>query len=369
MDLDRVIRYASLAALPALAAAIWFARSPAPPPDDAPASASAPAPVMGDGLPPAATASTRSADIVDGPRRSKPPRVDPPAQAAADLPPARPGPAPVVASARHPKPKAHHDDSDSFTEGPCGDVRVRLITASKDPKWSFASIATGPDETAHMRRVGDRVGGFRVAKIDWDRVWLQRGGTRCAVGMHAGARPTRADPVMAPVGGKNTLLPADGPAPAWQVPDVIASAITEQSETEYSIAESAVKPIFDAGADLLSGTRIEPLRRNEHVVGITLGSIPPDSLLDRLGVQSGDIVLELNGSPCTTLDGAVQALEDARQQRQLVALLERQGQRFDLTLSVGSAAPPDAPGADLPGAAAATVPGTGPSDEAPAVMQ
>ncbi len=353
MDLDRAIRYGSLAAVPALVAAIWLLRSPAPKPAAVPA-ASASAPVVGDGLP--AIASGKSTDIVDGPRRSAPP-PDAPAQAAADLPPARPGPAPAVTSlGAHVKPKDHHDDSDTFTEGPCGDVRVRLITASKDPKWSFASIATGADQTAHMRRVGDRVGGFRVAKIDWDRVWLQRGGTRCAVGMHTGARPTHADPVMAPVGGKNTILPADDQAPLWQVPDIIASAISQQSDTEYTIAESAVKPIFDAGADLLAGTRMEPLRRDERVVGIALQTVPEDSLLDRLGIQSGDIVLELNGSPCTTFDGALQALQDARQKRQLVALLERQGQRFDLTLSVGSGAPPDAPG-------------THPPDEAPAVMQ
>jgi type II secretion system protein C len=368
MDLDRLIRYGSLAALPALAAAIWLLRSPAPAPHETATPASASVPVLGDGLPPLPAATGQRADLVDGPRRSAPP-VERRAQAAADLPPARPGPAPAVTSAPHAKAKHHHDDSDSFTEGPCGNVRVRLITASKDPKWSFASIATGPDKTAHMRRVGDRVEGFRVAKIDWDRVWLERGGARCAVGMHAGARPTRADPVMAPVGGKNTLLPADDPAPVWQVPDVIASAITQDSPTAYRIAESALKPIFDAAADLLAGTRIEPLRRNEHVVGITLNGIPADSLLDRLGVQSGDVVLELNGSPCTTFDGALQALEAARQKRQLVALLERQGQRFDLTLGVGSAAPPDAPAMDSPGAAAAAVPGTEPRDEAPAVMQ
>ena len=358
MDLDRLIRYGSVAALPALAAAIWLLRSPALAPHETAASASASVPVLGDGLPPLPAATGQRADLVDGPRRSAPP-IERRVQAAAGLPPARPGPAPAVTSAPRAKPK-HHDDSDSFTEGSCGNVRVRLITASKDPKWSFASIATGPDKTAHMRRVGDRVDGFRVAQIDWDRVWLERGGARCAVGMHAGARPTRADPVMAPVGGKNTLLPAEDPAPVWQVPDVIASAITQDSPTGYTIAESALKPIFDAAADLLAGTRIEPLRRNEHVVGITLDGIPADSLLDRLGVQSGDVVLELNGSPCTTLDGALLALEAAREKQHMVALLERQGQRFDLTLGVGSAAPPDAPAADR---------GTPPHDDAPAVMQ
>lgn len=360
MDLERVIRYASLAAVPALAAAIWLLRSPAPAPHQvASSSASAPAPVLGDGLPPAPPASTHTAAIVDGPHRSVPPPALPPVHAAVDLPPARPGPAPAVTTpVARALPKHHHDDSDSFTEGACGNVRVRLITASKDPKWSFASIATGADKTAHMRRVGDRIGGYRVAKIEWDRVLLERGGARCVVGMHAGARPTRADPVMAPVGNKNTILPADSPAPVWEVPDAIASAITQQSPTRYAISGSAVKAIFAAGADLLAGTRIEPLRQDERVVGITLESIPPDSLLDRLGVQSGDIVLELNGSPCTTFSGALQALQAARKKRQLVALLERQGQRFDLTVGVGDGAPPDAPGA-----------AGEPLDEAPAVMQ
>ncbi|HEU5073237.1 MAG TPA: hypothetical protein VFU02_03675, partial [Polyangiaceae bacterium] len=104
-----------------------------------------------------------------------PPRVERAGVPAVDLPPASPNSGEQVALPSTPA-------------APCGGLFVRLITVGDDPKAAFASVATSYAAPAQIVHVGDRVGAFRVTKIEWDRVWVQSASERCAVGMHFGAR-------------------------------------------------------------------------------------------------------------------------------------------------------------------------------------
>jgi general secretion pathway protein C len=144
--------------------------------------------------------------------------------------------------------------------------------------------------------MGDRVGTWRTAAIDWDRVWVQAGGPRCALPLHG---------MMARDAG------SDRPAP-WLVPEAIAQAIEKRSETEYRIDRSAVSEIFEQGGNLLIGVRLQPLSKSEREFAIELEHVPMDSLLERLGVQSGDVLESLNGVRCATPAATVEALVRAR---------------------------------------------------------
>ena len=218
--------------------------------------------------------------------------------------------------------------------GPCGGVLVRVITASSDPEWAFATIADGPGKPARIRRVGDPVGPWRVDSIEWDRVWLRGGAGRCPAGINDGVQEGRLAVGLGP--DDDTLLPAaDDAAPPWQVPADVASAIRRRSATEFVIDEQAIAKIFDQAPELLAGVRFEPMKGDGGTPGVAVDSIPPSSLLDRLGVEKGDIVLTLNDSPVVTLDAAIAALSDARTSSALVARLHRGGQDFSIDVDVG----------------------------------
>jgi len=210
-------------------------------------------------------------------------------------------------------------------------VLVRVITTSLDPAWSFASIATGPGDPASLRRVGDSVGPWRVDSIEWDRVWLLGGGARCAATLHAGLREARAAAPPDP-GGRALLAAADDAPPVWQVPAEVARGIQRRSATELLLDPRAVASIYARGVDLLAGTRLDPVRDGSQVIGVQLGSVAPDSLLDRLGVESGDVLRALDRERVASLDGVAAALADARGRRALVARLARGGAEFDLEL-------------------------------------
>ena len=345
MDLDVLARRICIGAIPVLALAVFLLRrDPAEEVTEPMASASASAAAAPRALP---SSSTRLGfELTPPPRRERPVasavapeahtlegRIAPPefpaksptpmVQMAVDLPTAD---EPSDDLGTHPLPPAAAPQP----TGPCGGVQVRLITLSKDPKWSFASLAPGLDQPAEIRRAGDRVGNWRVASIDWDRVWLSSGGTRCAVGIHAGAREALA--AIRKSGGGQILAAADGDPPPWQVSYALAQGIHKRSETEFMLSPKAIAGIFKRGAHLLTGLTIDPVRQDQQVVGIRLGLIPPDSLLERLGLLSGDIVLAINDQPCSTLEETIAAVQRAREAGELIARMQRQGETFDLDI-------------------------------------
>jgi general secretion pathway protein C len=235
------------------------------------------------------------------------------------VPTSRP-PGPVHAAASLPRAERGPKPSPPSRPGNarCGGLEARLISVGDDPEWTFASIAPGPAEPARLTRVGDRIGSYRIAAIEWDKVWVQAGGPRCALELNPGL----------------AKLADSGAAPPWQVPEAITDAIDKRSETEYRISRTAVASIFEQGTALLGGVRLVPHESSTNDAAIEFETVPGDSLLDRLGVQSGDLLIALNGAACKTPRGALEALLAARDRDRLLARLERAGEGFEIELRI-----------------------------------
>lgn len=306
MSVDGWIRGAALLAIPVIAGVLFLSRTKRPAAPEA--AARSPSATTRVSLPdppevPAESLAERGeAALAPAPKRL--PSVSTPA---VDLPPAR-------AAATTPRPAPERPRPPGT--GSCGGVEVKLITASEDPAWAFASLSPALGEPAVLRRIGERIGGWQVDRIEWDRVWLRGGGGRCAVGMHFGAAEARASR------GKG-----DEP---WRLPAEIIDGIDKRGATERSIEKSVVPALFERAGALLAGLHIEPVKQGDAVVGLELGEIRVDSLLEQLGVESGDVVLALDGEDVTTLEALVKALADARENERIVAKLQRKGEAFEL---------------------------------------
>jgi general secretion pathway protein C len=321
MDVDALVRRVCALAVPALAIAAWLLR--AEPPARGTSTGTGPLPEGSGAAPAPAPRAASTGDLSRLGERALAPKAEPARPVlAADLPTSQP-PSHRESPPARARPRA--------ATGECGGLEVRLITASDDEKWAFASIAEGLGTPARFYRVGERVGSWRLASIEWDRVWLQAGGARCAIGMHPGVREARES---AGRGAQKQGVAIVDRAPPWQVSESIAESIEKISETEYRIKESAVSEIFEHSADLLAGLSVQPLRRDEQLVGIELSTIPSDSLLERLGVLSGDVLLALGDTRCISLESTLAALGELREKRQLVARLERDGAAFELDVRV-----------------------------------
>jgi type II secretory pathway component PulC len=330
MSLDVLLRRGALIAIPVAALALFFARDRVRAPNTPAPSSSEPAPVASsDGL--AAGFAERGESALAN-KPSPEPQTPSAPTAAVELPLAD---SPTLSRAQHhsgssepARPRASH-------ASPCGGVEARVITASEDPSWAFASLAPAFDQPALIRHVGERIGSWQVEKIEWDRVWLRGAGTRCAVGMHFGARQEMEALADAGVRRKGLVLDdAPDPKEPWRVPGEIANSIDKLRETEFAVERAMVEPIFDRAGELFYGLSVEPARKGDQVVGLTLGEVKTDSLLERLGLETGDVVLAIDDEPAKSLEAVIEALGAAREHDRLVARVERAGEPFDLRVVV-----------------------------------
>jgi len=216
--------------------------------------------------------------------------------------------------------------------GACGGIVLKAVTSSGEPSWSSASLSPSPTEPAVVRHVGERINNWRIQSIDGTRVWLVGASERCALEIHPGLGVPEGK-TRGGRGRKGTAL-LGIETPEWQVPAEIVQGIEKRSETEFSLLTRTVDAIFARGPALMAGLRIEPVRRNGAIAGIELDLVPAGSLLERLGVESGDVLLAINDEPAPSPPAAVAALGRARQQARMVARLERRGEAFDLEVEV-----------------------------------
>jgi general secretion pathway protein C len=265
---------------------------------------------------------------------AKPPVPERPGVAAVDLPPANLSPPTPVAPAA---PAAL-----GVPASACGGLFVRLITVADDPKFAFASIATTYGAPAQVVHVGDRVGGFRVTGIEWDRVWVQSGGGRCAVGMHFGARDAQEAAEKELSAEAYQRLP-------WVLPHAIVKGLSKRSEMEFEIDAAAIAALYERGADVFAGLRVkvvapssaaaqakatQPSEGEPVDARLELFDIRLDSFLERLGIESGDVLVSIDEQPTESIDAVVRALEAAREHKSLVADFTRDGEPFRLSFQL-----------------------------------
>ncbi len=319
MDRDAILRGCALGVIPIVAGVLYLVRDRREPASAPAPSAAAPTEPRGLGplagamaergeaalAPPKASATP--SDALRDTRRSAPP---PDAVAATNLPLAD-APEPRAQRARTPR-----------ARGSCSGVEVRLITDSPDPGWAFASLSPAEGEPAVIRRIGERVGPYRVERIEWDRVWLVGGGGRCAAAMHFGARTGDPEPSR-----QRRREP-------WRLSGELVNGIEKLGETHFAVDRDLVPGIYEQAGSLLAGLKIEPVQSQDQTIGFELGEVPTDSLLERLGVETGDRVLAIDETPARNLDALVRALGAARSAQGLVARLERRGEAFDLRVTV-----------------------------------
>ncbi len=232
----------------------------------------------------------------------------------------------------------------------CESVQVRLITLSDDADWSMATIRAEPGKPALTRRKGDRVGDFKVKRIYWDRVELSGGSEACVVKIHdhdlghattprrvaskrtaakskrhrakprprivtqgnvapVNAQPVDAQPVSFadsnPAFGAESL---DNPARA-RLPRRIAKHVVQTGDHEYSLGKRTARRIVRKAASLFDGVKLTKLSEAD---GYALEGILPTSLLALLGLEDGDVLLSGDGKPITiaTLTAWFQAIAD-----------------------------------------------------------
>ncbi|MDI1432583.1 type II secretion system protein GspC [Polyangium sorediatum] len=228
---------------------------------------------------------------------------------------------------------------------PCEVGLVTLIVWSEeDPAWSFAAIA-GP-EGVHLHRQGDQLGGFHVAHIGPDRIWLSREGRFCQIEVHDAERrramqgmpPPMNQPPMngGPMnGGPQAAPPAtQGKRPKGQLPPHIAERIRQTGPNQYDIDRTVVDEILTNQAEYLQKVRVLPAKQGDQTTGMRLMGVRKGTALDAIGLKHGDQLQRINGFEMTNPQSALEAYARLMSANQIRVDVVRNGQPTTLELNI-----------------------------------
>jgi general secretion pathway protein C len=194
------------------------------------------------------------------------------------------------------------DASDPLSWPACPDVQVVIVSESRDPLWSLATLHSTGEPRSRSRRVGDSIANKQVAFIGYNpkqqapAVWLQGQGTLC-----------------------QTLLFRPPPAPAPVEAPVTAPTLVPSERTPLA---------------LLRSVRVVPEQKDGKLVGLRLFGIKPSSLLNTLGLRNGDRLESVNGFDVANPAKALEAYARLSTATRFHVRLERSGKPLELDLNI-----------------------------------
>ncbi len=102
----------------------------------------------------------------------------------------------------------------------------------------------------------------------------------------------------------------------------------------FVVTRGAVEAMLSDQSTLLRRVRIEPVSRAGRVVGVCVFGVGPGSLLAGLGLQSGDVILRVNGFEVASPDRCLAAYARLRTADTLTVTIERDGRPITLLYAI-----------------------------------
>jgi general secretion pathway protein C len=227
------------------------------------------------------------------------------------------------------------------TQGPAPETQLNLVLsgvfATNEPNRGYAIIGESAQQ-AKLFSVGDSVrSGTRLHAVYADRVILDRGGA-----LETLALPKRQGAPIAMT---------QAPAPAQ--PTRFAENLRRIAETNPAAFSEIVRPqpVFANG--VMRGYRVYPGRNRQQFA--------------KLGLQPGDLVLSINGTPLDDPQRGMEIFNTISTSDRVQVTVERGGQSQDLTLNTAQVTLPDADAAPpngRPGSTRNNAPGVAPKPQA-----
>ncbi|MGI6525765.1 MAG: type II secretion system protein N [Bdellovibrionota bacterium] len=112
--------------------------------------------------------------------------------------------------------------------------------------------------------------------------------------------------------------------------DVTSSSTTDPASEAIIVKESDLDAALSNLPQLLQQARAVPYFKDGKSIGLRLFAIRPGSLYEKVGLQNGDILKEINGNSMSDITQAIKLFETLKQEKNIIVKLERQ--RVDKTL-------------------------------------
>lgn len=109
----------------------------------------------------------------------------------------------------------------------------------------------------------------------------------------------------------------------------------QSSANRWQVSKSDLASMIRDPGKILRDVMVNPYFEGGRMAGFRVSQIEKGSLVDRLGVQDGDIIKQVDGQPMNSIEKAIQVYKGARNKRVISVDVERDGQMTTLTYEIG----------------------------------
>jgi general secretion pathway protein C len=131
----------------------------------------------------------------------------------------------------------------------------------------------------------------------------------------------------APVSGRGTV-------PAAKVNRDADAAVKEVGENRWQISRSAIESVRENFADQMRLAQMQPRMVDGKTDGFLVRSINPRSLLAKVGLRRGDVIIDVNNIKLDSPEKGLQVFQQLREARQINVAVERKGQPMSFVYEI-----------------------------------
>jgi general secretion pathway protein C len=193
------------------------------------------------------------------------------------------------------------------------DLTLTGVLAREGHRDQRLAVIAGGDGEETVYRVGDRVQGARIVRIEPRRVILVRNGVTEALNLKAERVET------------GTGSPSGGPA---------RGGIRRTGTNQRVVSRDTLKRKLDNLPRLLRQAKAVPHKRDGQQVGFKVINIQQGSVFEDLGIQQGDVIQSVNGRSIRNPKQALTAYRELRSAKKFRVDVLRDGQPTTLQYAV-----------------------------------
>ena len=209
---------------------------------------------------------------------------------------------PIISNLTNAEPMpVEKDYSNIQKESPSLQVNAKLLgTIVGEPTVAF--IADLDLNYSRTFRVGDKICGARIVKIADGHVIIEKEGLRGALYMQGGMRLVEND--------------VEGDMPYDKIMVSRSYMRSQMDKLNGLLAKMAISPVPDPATKKLKGFRVD--------------NVPQGSIVEQIGLKSGDIVHSVEGEKIESTRDAIQAFSNVKNKSDIDVTLLRNGEPVTL---------------------------------------
>ena len=201
----------------------------------------------------------------------------------------------------------------SATDGKRTDLNVKLwgTAIGGDAAHTFAIIEDVAARRQALYQIGDVVlDTATLARVEWDRVILDRNGSEEVLELTAGRGPAGGTAASATTG-----VPAAG-----------GEKIRKTGDDKFMIDRRELEKTVDNLNDVFTQARAVPFFQDWKTFGFRVFAIKPGSVFEKIGLQNGDVIQRVNGVELTDPTKAISLFTELQNEGHIAVDLKRNQQ-------------------------------------------